>query len=414
MSTKTTISWTRNPDGSPGKTWNPTTGCDKVSPGCDNCYALGQAPRLKAMHSPAYQVDGNPKTSGPGFALQMHEGRLTDPFAWKPTRVFVNSMSDLFHTGVAREFVAKVFAVMALTPQHTYQILTKRHTPMRSLLNDSSFRSDVAAARLELLSTLTLDIRTTPDTLEWPLPNVWLGVSVENQKWADLRIPELLATPAAVRFLSCEPLLGPVDLSAYLPPRVPMLPDDAPPVWSDWNWDDWVTPAIRQAVEQFWPADRGGPRAWLRDALKQGSHAYGQAVNTVTFNHPREYASGRWVHAWNNIGRLAHADGSHSYVSFWPDEVREQRHLDWVIVGGESGRGDGIRPMHHEWVRGLHRQTEAGGAAFFMKQTGVHLAKEWGATGKGEDPAEWQVPWPQDFPDTPAPLPVTTKVGESA
>ncbi|WP_143673788.1 DUF5131 family protein, partial [Streptomyces sp. or20] len=116
----TTIEWTE-------QTWNPTTGCDRISPGCDNCYALTMAKRLKGMGSAKYQTDGDPRTSGPGFALSTHADTLTEPLHWKkPRKVFVNSMSDLFHARVPRDFLAQVFAVMAATPQHTYQILTKR------------------------------------------------------------------------------------------------------------------------------------------------------------------------------------------------------------------------------------------------------------------------------------------------
>ena len=199
----TNIQWTE-------QTWNPTTGCDRLSDGCTNCYALTMAKRLKGMGQAKYQNDGNPRTSGPGFGITVHPDALEEPFRWKkPRRVFVNSMSDLFHNGVSTEFLAQVFAVMALTPQHTYQILTKRHARMRSILNRRDF---AVAVRTEMYA---LDAYATLARAErWPLPNVHLGVSVENQKWADIRIPALIETPAAVRFLSCEPLIGPVDLFA--------------------------------------------------------------------------------------------------------------------------------------------------------------------------------------------------------
>jgi protein gp37 len=192
----TAIEWT-------DVTWNPTTGCDRVSPGCDHCYALTLAARLKGMGSAKYQNDGNPRTSGPGFGVTTHEATLAAPLRWRePRMVFVNSMSDLFHKDVPDEFIGSVFDVMARAPQHTYQILTKRHGRMRSLLNrwaDDGWmwrRSDMMWC----------------GPLRDPLPNVWLGVSVEDQKGAELRIPVLRDTPAAVRFLSCEPLLGPIDL----------------------------------------------------------------------------------------------------------------------------------------------------------------------------------------------------------
>ncbi len=219
----TAIEWTDT-------TWNPTTGCDRVSPGCDNCYALTMAKRLKGMGSAKYQTDGDPRTSGPGFGIAWHPDTLTEPLRWKkPRKVFVNSMSDLFHTKVPDEFLAAVFAVMAVTPRHTYQVLTKRHGRMRSLLNSPLFEETVLRNVLEFPGgAQAIDEQRTP----WPLPNVWLGVSVEDQQRADLRIPALLDTPAAVRFLSCEPLLGPVDLSSWM-----QCPDGTHRIPLDWiNW----------------------------------------------------------------------------------------------------------------------------------------------------------------------------------
>lgn len=214
----TKIEWT-------DEVWNPTTGCDRISPGCDNCYALTMAKRLKAMGQAKYQTDGDPRTSGPGFGLTVHPDSLTEPLRWKkPRRVFVNSMSDLFHARVPREFLVRVFAVMAATPQHTYQILTKRPDRAARILTDlcrcgaghppgEHFRSSMEwAATPHSPSYVTGLEPGIYHRSGWPLPNVWIGTSVESQKYADLRIPALLETPAAVRFLSCEPLLGPVDL----------------------------------------------------------------------------------------------------------------------------------------------------------------------------------------------------------
>lgn len=174
MKHKTGIEWTE-------VTWNPTTGCDRISPGCDNCYALAMAKRLKAMGSDRYQSDGDPRTSGPGFGLSLHPQALDQPYRWTGRRtVFVNSMSDLFHAKVPLSFVRDVFDVIADTPQHTYQVLTKR------------------SARLPKVA----------DKLDWPT-NLWMGVSVETPKFL-YRVDHLRAVPAAVRFLSCEPLLGPL------------------------------------------------------------------------------------------------------------------------------------------------------------------------------------------------------------
>jgi len=205
MSSRTKIEWTRSDDGTPGQTWNPTTGCDRVSPGCDNCYALTMAKRLKGMGQAKYQADGDPRTSGPGFGVSVHPDTLDEPLHWKkPRRVFVNSMSDLFHDAVPDEHIVAVFARMWWSPQHTFQVLTKRHGRMRSLVPRIEQRLRKMERDLELVDA--------PTPLHWPLPNLWLGVSVEDQRWADIRIPALLDAPAAVRFVSCEPLLGPVDL----------------------------------------------------------------------------------------------------------------------------------------------------------------------------------------------------------
>ncbi|MEV7292738.1 phage Gp37/Gp68 family protein [Streptomyces microflavus] len=180
MADRSTIEWTE-------ATWNPTTGCDRISKGCDNCYALALAKRLKAMGSPKYQVDGDPRTSGPGFGLAIHPDSLRLPHTWKSPRVvFVNSMSDLFHARVPISYIKDIFDVMRETPQHTYQILTKRSRRMKNIANQIS----------------------------WPA-NVWMGVTVESFEFK-ARIEDLREIPAFVRFLSCEPLigkLGAVDLS---------------------------------------------------------------------------------------------------------------------------------------------------------------------------------------------------------
>src|ERR1700722_16482612 len=127
MATRTTIEWTE-------VTWNPTTGCDRISAGCDHCYALALAKRLKAMGAAKYQADGDPRTSGLGFGVTTHVGALREPYTWRmPRTVFVNSMSDLFHARVPLSFVKDVFEVIGDTPQHTYQVLTKRSTRLRKI-----------------------------------------------------------------------------------------------------------------------------------------------------------------------------------------------------------------------------------------------------------------------------------------
>lgn len=216
----TAIEWTHRP-GTIGETWNPTSGCDKIPEGCGlprfdgdlagGCYALTMAKRLKAMDSAKCQNDGDPRTSGPGFGLTIHPDTLTDPFEWrKPRTVFVNSMSDLGHARVPREFLAKVWAVMALTEQHTYQILSKRPERMARIVAGDGFRRAVAEASLEWARDpdLTWDC-ITGLAGEWPLPNCWMGTSIELNKYVS-RADALRDTAAAVRFLSLEPLLGPL------------------------------------------------------------------------------------------------------------------------------------------------------------------------------------------------------------
>jgi protein gp37 len=167
MADRSSIEWTET-------TWNPVTGCTAVSAGCDNCYAERLAIRLRAMGNPRY-VDG--------FAVRVHRDLIERPHVWRnPRLVFVNSMSDLFHPKVPTDVIMKIFATMSETPRHTYQVLTKR--PKR--------------------------VRLLADRLPWPA-NVWMGVSVENEE-AKWRVDALRDVPAALRFLSCEPLLGPLTL----------------------------------------------------------------------------------------------------------------------------------------------------------------------------------------------------------
>lgn len=195
-------------------TWNPVTGCDRCSPGCDNCYALALAARLKRMGAANYQTDGNPRTSGPGFGVQCHPEMLAQPLRWaRPRRIFVNSMSDLFHPDVPDEFIAQVFAVMACAPRHTFQVLTKRPQRMEHLLNQTTHRHGFREARELWIDRLVdgrlgrLRFTEADDLFAWPLPNVWLGVSIESDRYA-FRADYLRNTPAAVRFISAEPLLG--------------------------------------------------------------------------------------------------------------------------------------------------------------------------------------------------------------
>lgn len=210
-------------------TWNPLTGCSPVSEGCRNCYAAREAAGRLSGH-PAYsglaEYRGTGDARHPVFTgeIRLHPDRLDQPLRWrKPRRVFVNSMSDLFHPDVPEEFIDRVFAVMALSPDHTFQVLTKRPERMAAYVGRDLRHPFVEAAATRVLRDVGRDpgdmieehpwmSTHSPWSLTWPLPNVWLGTSVEDQDAADERIPHLLRTPAAVRFLSCEPLIGPVEI----------------------------------------------------------------------------------------------------------------------------------------------------------------------------------------------------------
>lgn len=209
------------------ETWNPVIGCTPVSPGCLNCYAATMAHRLQHMKQAtdyAPRVVDNIPARPPIRIAEVKNGRavfsgevrclphkLDEPLHWRtPRRVFVNSMSDLFHEAVPFEFIDRAFAVMALCPRHTFQLLTKRPERMAEYLDGYSLTRKAAIRKAGDDFT---DFAPGPTI---PLPNVWLGASVERQNEADERIPHLLRCPAKFRFLSCEPLLGPVELSEWI------------------------------------------------------------------------------------------------------------------------------------------------------------------------------------------------------
>jgi protein gp37 len=230
MADKSGIEWT-------DATWNPVVGCTRVSEGCRNCYAETLSARFSGIvghkfegiahrFSPigtdlgqgqgdgAGQVKGNSKGEARWTGLvKCIEGELATPLKWrKPRRIFVNSVSDSFHEKVPFEFLDRMWAVMALCPQHVFQVLTKRPERMVAYFADGGR----AFRWVDAMRTLPAFPKNPPTWLDWPLPNVWLGTSVENQECAEERIPWLLRCPAAVRFLSCEPLLGAVDLGEWI------------------------------------------------------------------------------------------------------------------------------------------------------------------------------------------------------
>nr|WP_298681684.1 phage Gp37/Gp68 family protein [uncultured Dongia sp.] len=203
----TEISWT-------DKTWNPTAGCSLASPGCTNCYAMRDAHRMAAHPNAAVSAkyagtttlgaNGKPVWTG---KINVVEKTLLEPLTWRgtPRRVFVNSMSDVFHDNLPTAARDRIFAVMALADKHTFQVLTKRAEITRAYVSDP--------ATPERINAQVSALRPGAQLRHWPLPNVWLGVSAEDQRRANERIPVLLDVPAVVRFVSVEPLLGAISLA---------------------------------------------------------------------------------------------------------------------------------------------------------------------------------------------------------
>lgn len=336
MSDKTKIEWS-------DATWNPVTGCSKVSEGCRNCYAKTFTERFKG--TPGHYFEN-------GFDVTLRSDKLDQPLRWsRPRRIFVNSMSDLFHPDVPDDFIDQVFAVMALAPQHTFQILTKRPVRMREYLTDRREHIEEKLAFNPPDGQRVADLfggKWVPPQvgdfgrvelagyfdgveLPWPLPNVWLGASVENQQAADERIPLLLQTPAAVRFLSCEPLLEEVDITEWLPDKC--------------------------------------------------------AVTLHPAGHPLSCGD---CDPCNDV---------------WGFKSRWQECINQVIVGGESGPG--ARPMHPDWARSLRDQCQAAGVAFHFKQWG-----EWarGANFPDHIPSGMAYKWNESDDDSAA----MWKVGKKA
>jgi protein gp37 len=226
MAQNSNIEWTYH-------TWNPIVGCQIVSPGCTNCYAMKMAARIEKMTAGNAKPSPYAGTTMPSKAGAVWTGKvaladqstLLKPLTWKkPRRIFVNSMGDLFADGVADAWIDQVFAVMALCPQHVFQVLTKRPKRMRDYLKDRARFFDPYAIIRRLVSADIAGRNAGNSNFEAaikpfdrnPLPNVWLGVSVEDQRRANERIPILLETPAAVRWISAEPLLGEIVLNSWI------------------------------------------------------------------------------------------------------------------------------------------------------------------------------------------------------
>lgn len=310
MSTGSSIEWT-------DATWNPIAGCTPVSPGCLNCYAATMAHRLEAMGQEKYRGltvlnNGLRVFSG---KITLDEKALAIPLGWKkPRKIFVNSMSDLFHESVPFGFVDKVFAVMALCPQHTFQVLTKRPERMKEYMLDfyrEGGRLEVMLGLAQTSDDSPFDVATEDDVRRLSevdvLPNVWLGASCEDQPRADELIPYLLKCPAAVRFLSCEPLLGEVDLCI------------------DGTCSDWAC-----------------------------HHCGSNNVDTEVQVGPYDVST----YKCDNCGYFGNGEDA-----AWKSLIH------WVIVGGESGPK--ARPCNVEWIRSIVKQCAAAGVPVFVKQLGA-------------------------------------------
>lgn len=355
----TGISWT-------DETWNPIRGCSRVSEGCRHCYAERVAARFSG---PGLPYEGLVKIVNrpPPVPITEFQGRtvtearwsgvvrmvpehLADPLRWrKPRRIFVNSMSDLFHEALSNEQIAAIFGVMAAAPQHTFQVLTKRAKRMREWFAwmESTVENDAVewsgrdcavsihdARRdsiLEYLDDTALGhmvgffdachLGTTANPRRaWPLPNVHLGVSVENQAAAGERIPELLATPAAVWFISAEPLLGALDLTPWL--YVPTRCIDCGSTAATYDTNPNQLEPLRRSDGSAVTCSMGVEMTGEPGALRCAACA---SLN-----------------------------------------VDEQRPLDWVIAGCESGSG--ARPCDVAWLRSLRDQCAAVGVPYFLKQ----------------------------------------------
>jgi protein gp37 len=269
------------------KVWNPVRGCRRVSPGCEHCYAERQAHRFSGVGQP-YEGLTKLTKRGPvwtGVARFVPE-MLDAPLRWKrPARIFVNSMSDLFHSDLTNEQIAAVFGIMGGCQRHTFQILTKRPERMKSWFDwiaskagDMEFGllHDACGQLSHIIDPGDHDIDAAPTRFDeameelmgvrWPLPNVWLGVSAEDQEAFDARIEHLMACPAAIQFLSLEPLLGPINIERFLyrASRFDYIWNNAPMSHDDHNERQWVIVGGESG-----PGSRPCDIAWIESIVEQ-------------------------------------------------------------------------------------------------------------------------------------------------
>lgn len=329
---KTKIEWAE-------RVWNPVRGCSRVSEGCRNCYAE----RLAARFSRPLVQDQTGEYAGgdpfAGFARMTREGprwtgrvelipsNLSEPLRWrKPARVFVNSMSDLFHESLPFEAIDRVFSVMALAPQHTFQVLTKRPDRMRHFANGLRCDYEEFVPLVAQFVGDNCDADAVVDAA-WAryrdgLPNVWLGVSVEDQETADARIPHLLATPAVKRFVSYEPALGPVDFTRLHYERITVI--DALAGTHGWPSPHAPGPRLDWIIVggESGPGARPCDVAWIRSARDQcraaGVPIFVNQLGANVVNSSEEV--GPWPVAPEEQLRMRSRKGGDP--SEWPEDLR--------------------------------------------------------------------------------------------
>lgn len=353
MSVVSSIEWTDT-------TWNPVRGCSRVSEGCRNCYAERQAARFSGSGQPfaGFAVRGriaistsNPENVGKKYTrwtgeVELIPSKLDEPLHWrKPRRVFVNSMSDLFHEALSDESIAAVFGVMAACPQHTFQVLTKRPKRMRqwfewatecSLELEASIGEKPPSGRGEATvctvyydsalggrpdSRLFVDRLVRTRSCGWPIPNVWLGVSVEDQATFDARVLDLVSTPAALRFISYEPALGPLDCSLPVAPMATPILRPRDPVRGP-GCVHWLIVGGESG-----PGARPCDLAWIRSAVKQGKEArapvFVKQLGAWPFSETGDIwpTSVRFVEGSPSIG-VKLRDRKGGDPSEWPEDLR--------------------------------------------------------------------------------------------
>lgn len=361
MAENSKISWTHH-------TFNPWMGCAKVSPGCKHCYA--ETLVTGRMGLPVWGAHADRKITADSTWKEPYRWQKKARAAGERHRVFCASLADVFEPRPELAPVrARLFSMIESTPDLDWLLLTKRPERMAQLAAEAGW-------------------------CEWWPSNVWAGTTAENQEEADRRIPHLLQVPAKVRFLSCEPLLGPLDLVGWAD-RAPAAPPEAlrGKGWDDYAWEDWIPLSTREHIEKFWGPKMGrGPYEWLRDHVNQGMPRTGSRVTVEReplgwgsvdkMTPPGAGVTGRYVHCWNNIGRLITDEGESiptggggcsGWLSGWYEKTTDsyQPKLHWVIVGGESGPG--ARPFDLAWARSLRDQCSRKlqrKIAFFMKQAG--------------------------------------------